>query len=111
TAEARSEHHLATAILQHAETEGIRPGQADSWALHPGLGVEAHAGGEEILVGNLRLMESRGVEIGEEQRRAAAGREARGDALAYVAVGRRMIGLIAIHDPVRPEAAEMIARL
>jgi Zn2+/Cd2+-exporting ATPase len=116
-AEQRSEHHLATAILAHAREMGVAPSPADDWSLEPGLGAvarsEAVAGSDPawILVGNRRLLAAHGVELTPEQEQIARAHEAEGETLALVAAGGRPAGLIGITDPVRPEAAGLVARL
>lgn len=110
-AEQRSEHHLATAILAHAGERVVEAPTVLDWTLEPGLGAVAQTEMGEILVGNRRLLASRGLELTAEQEEAAAAREARGETLALVAVGGQPVGLIGITDPVRPEAAAMVAGL
>src|SRR5690606_15149111 len=101
TAEGRSEHHLAAAINAYGRARGIEPRPADRWDFYPGLGVAATAGDNRILVGNRRLMEERGIRFESLHEEAVAVRARAGDAVAWVAVNGRLVGLIGIHDPVR----------
>ncbi|MGE5674923.1 MAG: heavy metal translocating P-type ATPase [Mycobacterium leprae] len=110
-AEQRSEHHLATAILAYAAEQGVAPVQADDWRLEPGLGAVAQGPEGEILVGNRRLLELRAVELSPEAERLIGEREALGETLALVAVAGGAVGLIAIADPIRPDAVELVAAL
>lgn len=111
TAEERSEHHLAAAIHAYGKERGAQAIEADAWDFFPGLGVGATAGGRRILVGNRRLMEENGIVFEERHEQAAAAREEAGDALAWVAVDGRLMGLIGIHDPVREAAESLIPAL
>src|SRR5690606_20523750 len=108
TAEARSEHHLANAILSYARDQGIQPAAATHWELHAGLGVEATSEGAHILVGNRRLLEKHGVTLSAEHEAVVREREARGEALAFVAENGAPVGLIGIEDAIRPMAKAMI---
>ena len=76
-AELRSEHHLAKAILDYAKEQEIDPVEAREWALLPGLGAVAETEGGTVLVGNRRLLASRGVSLTPEQEESASRREAR----------------------------------
>lgn len=111
SAELRSEHHLAAAILAKAKDEGIDVEEADDWAFHPGLGISAELGQATIYVGNRRLLDRFGIPLSDEQLEAARSREARGEALAFVAKNQELVGLISIHDRLRPEAESLVADL
>jgi Cd2+/Zn2+-exporting ATPase len=89
---------------------GADPAPASDWRLEPGLGAVALSDRHgEILVGNRRLLRAHGVELDHEAEVAAA--EARGETVALVAAGGKAVGLISISDPVRPEAAGLVAAL
>ena len=75
-----------------------------------GGGLTARVAGDEVLVGNARLMQQHGINI--------AALQSRSDALAaeaktalYVASDGKALGLIAVADPIKPTSAEAIARL
>lgn len=111
TAEEKSEHHLAAAINAYGRARGAQPLPADEWEFFPGLGVAAAAGDARILVGNGRLLEEYGVAMDQRHARALAEREAAGDAVAWVAVNGRAVGLIGVHDPVREGARQLVPAL
>jgi len=114
-AEQRSEHHLATAVLQHAANLSIAPAPADNWRLLPGLGatanVETATGMVQVLVGNRRLLAAHDVQILPDQEGQIAMREAIGQTVAIVAFGGSVRGLLGITDPLRPEASHLVAAL
>jgi len=110
-AEQRSEHHLAAAILAHAEEAGVTPVPASDWRLEPGLGAAALTDWGEVLVGNRALLAAHGITLTREQEAAVAAREAEGETIALVAVGGEPAGVIGITDPIRPEALEVVAAL
>lgn len=101
TAEERSEHHLAAAIQEYGKRMGVQSSPAQAWEFYPGLGVAAAAGGKRILVGNRRFLGQYGVSLDVRHETALAAREQAGDAVAWVAVDGRVVGLIGIYDPVR----------
>ncbi len=110
-AELRSEHHLARAILDYVEANGIEAVEATAWALLPGLGATAETENGTVLVGNRRLLASRNAILTEEHERTAASYESQGATVAFVALGEKPIGLIAITDPPRPGADSLVAAL
>jgi len=106
--ERESEHPLAQAVTRYA---GPPNGQrAEAFENVPGKGAIATVDGRKVAVGNGRLMEREGVDLGsmEERRRELAdgGRTA-----VIVAVDGRVAGLIAIADAPRPTAAAAVAAL
>ncbi|MDF2626226.1 MAG: cadmium-translocating P-type ATPase [Symbiobacteriaceae bacterium] len=111
TAEQRSEHHLAAAILTYAKELGVAPSPVGEWRLDPGLGAVALTERGEILVGNRRHLTANGVALAPAEEAVIAAAEARGETIALVALGGRPAGLLGISDPVRPEARAMLGAL
>lgn len=111
TAEGRSEHHLATAILAHAKKEDVELMEATDWDFFPGLGISAKTDGYDILVGNRRLVESRHIQLNAEHLAALDERQEQGEALAFVVANNELIGLIGIHDPLRSAAKTLVPAL
>ena len=105
-----SEHPLAKAIVSEAERREAPTLRAENFESIPGQGATADVDGERVVVGNRRLMEREGIELGSlgarRQELAEGGRTA-----VLVAVGGRAAGLIGIADAVRPTAAKAVAEL
>ena len=72
--ERESEHPLAEAIVLAAERRGAANRRADDFESVPGHGARATVDGRRVAVGNRRLMEREGVELGslEDRRRQLA---------------------------------------
>jgi Cu+-exporting ATPase len=75
-----------------------------------GYGIQAHAGGREILIGAERLLDRDNMELGSVQS-AAERLLSEGKTLVFVAIDRRAAGVLAAADSVRPNAARAIAEL
>jgi len=108
--ETGSEHSLGAAIVARARLGelGFRP-VADFEAI-AGQGVEGLVAGRRVIVGTARLLTDRGIATGSGD--AAAERLAGdGATLVWVAVEGTLAGLVAIGDPIRPEAAAAVAGL
>jgi Cd2+/Zn2+-exporting ATPase len=104
--EAASEHPLAAAIVGAAEAEGIGLLPAADLRAHPGVGVEATVDGGRLFVGQLD-----GDGHGSARARLDE-LEAEGKTTVVVAdADRRPLGLIAVADELRPEAAAVVSSL
>ena len=108
--ERSSEHPLAEAIVRRAEgADGAAP-VAEGFENVPGHGAVATVSGHEVAVGNPRLMDARGVQLGvlagRREELAAGGRTA-----VIVAVDGRAAAVIGIADAARPTSAAAIAAL
>jgi Cu+-exporting ATPase len=108
--EAGSEHPLAAAILLGAEARGIKPVKAESFASVTGQGVKGRVEGKDVLFGNQRLMQGAGLDPSPLAPRAEAMRKD-GQTVMFLAAGGKLAGLVAVADPIKPTAAEAIAKL
>ncbi|WVZ77706.1 hypothetical protein U9M48_025544 [Paspalum notatum var. saurae] len=132
SAEASSEHPLAKAILDYAfhfNFFGKLPSTEDAikkrkqeilsqWLLEvtefsalPGKGIQCWITGKKILVGNRALMTENGVTIPEEAEGFLVDMEMNAKTGILVAYDGDFIGLIAITDPLKREAAVVIQGL
>jgi len=104
--QAHSEHPLARATVDAARDHGIgTPAPAAEVRSLPGLGVTGLVDGTRVAIGNTALMGEAGVDTAIAAARLAAMEEA-GRTAVLVASAGRVLGLLAIADPLRPEAAE-----
>ena len=108
--EAGSEHPIAGAILRAARDRGLAFPGADQFEAVAGGGAAALVDGAPALVGNARLLAERGIDPGP---LAALGDAQAGQGRTPVLVARdgAVVGLIAVADPVKPEAAEAVRAL
>jgi len=109
-AEAASEHPLAKAVMAAALECRIIPSALEDFQAVPGRGVRGRLAGEEILVGNARLLDESGVPAD-----ALAVRirqlERMGRTVIVVARAGRTLGLLAFGDTLRPGVAATVAAL
>jgi len=108
--ERSSEHPLAEAIVRRAEEAGAAAADAESFESVPGHGAVAAVDGRRVVVGNRRLMDREGVELGSIGPRrdeiAASGRTA-----VLAAVDGRAAGVFAIADAPRETSAAAVEAL
>jgi Cu+-exporting ATPase len=109
--EISSEHLLAEAIVRAAKDRGVSPSSAvTEFEYTPGRGVRARVGGAPVLLGNRRMLEESGVALGAGAD-ALARLESEGKTGVLVARNAEWLGLIAIADPPKPEAKEVVENL
>ncbi|GGM63266.1 Cd2+/Zn2+-exporting ATPase [Halarchaeum rubridurum] len=131
TAEKKSEHHLADAIVdmarerQTAATDGgATVAQADDtdvgrrsvpdpddFDVVAGKGVIAHADGQEVVVGNRALLDDRDVDVPDRVADYVREREGRGETVVHVVRDGDIIGAIAMRDELREAAPGVVAAL
>ena len=102
--EAVSTHPIATSIVSEAKEQGITVEASDFVQELAGEGMAGMADGQQVLVGNRRLMERYNVQ-GYPTELAEYGTE------VLVAEGNTYLGRIIIADEARPDSAEAIADL
>jgi Cu+-exporting ATPase len=110
SAERTSEHPLGEAIVRGAQRDGLQLVEASSFNSITGRGFEAVVEGKQVLVGNRRLMEERGIVI--KDLAADLERLAReGKTPMMVALDGKSAGLLAVADQVKENAATAVAAL
>ncbi|MDJ0391678.1 heavy metal translocating P-type ATPase, partial [Roseomonas sp. E05] len=108
--ERSSEHPLAAAIVAAARERGMALVEPDDFASVTGKGVTGKVDGRRVALGNARLMQELGVDLGGLAGRADELRREGGTAL-FLAVDGRPGGVIAVADPVKattPAALESL---
>jgi Cu2+-exporting ATPase/Cu+-exporting ATPase len=72
SAESKSTHPIAKALVEYATGLGLSLRQPDSYESFPGMGIYATFDGEVVGVGNEKLMEALSVEVPEDMSKLAA---------------------------------------
>lgn len=109
-AEKGSEHPLAAAILEAAKERRIPVPAAADFKSFPGRGIVTRVDGKEVVLGNALILSQLGIDTS-----PAAGRveklRADGQTAMFIGVDRRLAGLVAVADPIRPSTADAIRSL
>jgi P-type Cu+ transporter len=108
--ERASEHPLAAAMVAGAGERGLALAAPADFCSVPGGGATGIVDGRQVVVGNAGLFQSLGIAIGALAGRAEA-RRRDGEGIVFVAVGGAAVGLLALADPVKPDAATALATL
>jgi Cu+-exporting ATPase len=110
SAERGSEHPYATALLREAKRRELNIDAPDHFEALVGHGIVATVGGRDVLVGNVELLNQRGVAT-DELVAAMADAEARAQTPLLIAVDGRVAGLVAVADRLRETTPAAVARL
>ena len=108
--EKASEHPLAEAIVRYAEEAGVEVSQATEFAAEAGQGVLGMVSGRKVLAGNQKMMDAQKVTL--DGMDAEAGKlSEEGRTVLYIAADQKLLGMIAVADPVKKTSAEAIREM
>ncbi|MBQ8903070.1 MAG: cation-translocating P-type ATPase, partial [Oscillospiraceae bacterium] len=111
SAEALSEHPLGKAITVYARKNNVTLSEAVDFRMEAGKGISAQVGGKLLSCGSEKYLCEKGIELtGETSSRLEAFRS-EGKASVITAVDGKVVGVIALSDVLRENAAEMTSEL
>ncbi len=110
-AEQGSEHPLGKAIVAHADMSGIKLPAIDDFDAVVGQGVRVRTCGQDVYVGNRRLLANHGIDLDAEREAQVAALEGDGKTVMFVTIAGHLAGAIAVADTVKDHAGEAIAAL
>ncbi len=110
SAEKGSEHGLGEAIVAAATERDIQLAELAGFKALIGMGISAEVGGQHILVGNLRLMESENISV-DLIRDDLERLQAEAKTPMIVAVDGEIAGVIAVADTIKDGSKEAIEDL
>jgi Cu+-exporting ATPase len=105
-----SEHPLGESIWAEATQRGLALAEALGFKAEPGNGVQAEVEGRSVMVGNVRMFQSRGIQLGalesEVERLQSEAKTA-----MLVAIDNQAAGIIAVADTIKESSKEAVAEL
>ena len=105
-----SEHPLGQAIVKEAKKRGIHLSEPNSFRAFKGLGVQAKIKGQEVLVGKPNWFDEMGF-IFDDAKNHVRSLQNEGKTVMMVVVDKKLAGLIAVADTVKPESKEAVEEL
>ncbi|MDD2361987.1 MAG: heavy metal translocating P-type ATPase [Oscillospiraceae bacterium] len=108
--EKSSEHPLGEAIVRRAEKDKLELLKAGDFEAVPGQGIEVDIDGVRTLIGNRKLMDDKGISLGELESKSD-GLANQGKTPMYIAMGNKISGIIAVADIVKENSAKAIKKL
>ena len=111
SAEKRSEHPLAKAIIENVENKSIKIEEAHDFEMIPGKGIKACNSYGEIVCGNQKYMSELNIEESENLQSTLDTLRYEGKASIIVGLNGRTVGVIGLSDMIREDAGDMIEAL
>src|SRR5260221_341722 len=111
TAEADSEHPLASAIVEGTKDRQLALLPYSQFKAVAGGGVQAQVDGNTVFVGTQTLLAEHTIQLQPAEQEALAALQAEGRTAMLVAMNGRAVGLVAVADRVRATSRETIAQL
>jgi Cu+-exporting ATPase len=108
--ERASEHPLAAAIIKGAEDRGLEIPAAGDFESVTGKGVRAKVQDRLVELGNRKMMEESGIDIGAVLEDSEALRH-RGQTAMFIAVDGNLVGIISVADPIKETTPDAIRKL
>ena len=109
-AEVSSEHPLGQAIVAGARERELALPEVTDFQSLTGSGIQVRLDQATYYLGNRRLMQEQGLDLGQAEDQAAA-LAAGGKTPIYVANEHELLGLIAVADPLKETSPEAVRRL
>ena len=109
--EARSEHPLGKAIVDHSRGKGLHLRSADNFTMTPGGGVSALIDGRVIMCGSNAWLSTSGVLISDHVESELMKLRVQGKAVIIVSDCSAALGVVAMSDTLRPSARDMVSGL
>jgi len=105
-----SEHPLAEAIVRGAKDKKLKIVNVDNFQSITGQGATGNVNKHEVGLGNLKLMQGIGVDIASVLQQADDLRS-QGQTVMYLAINKKLAGLIGVADPIKESTPEAIKNL
>lgn len=106
-----SEHPLAEATVKYAKEKSVSALKADKFESITGKGVKALIESEEVLLGNMALMEQEGISISSELKEKAKEQQELGKTVPYLSVKGNVVGFVVIADAIKETSRKAITEL
>lgn len=108
--EHKSEHPLASAIVQQAETQKVKLCEIADFTAVPGNGLMGKLDGKQLVGGNFDFI-SQFTSVSEETKEQAEQLSIDGKTPLYFALDGKLIGLIAVADVIKKDSAKAVRLL
>ena len=111
SAESKSEHPLGKAIVLYAKENGMELFECTNFKMSTGKGIYAEVGNRKIYCGNEKYLVENNISLDGKASAQTNRFRKDGKAVVIIAENRKVLGIIALSDVLRPEAGEMIRKM
>ena len=106
-----SEHPLGEAIVAEAGNRNIELFELDKFSAVPGKGVEAYYNDQQLLIGNMRLMEDNKIEINELVAQYRLEIESHAESPIYFSIDNSIKAVMGVSDRIKDGVISAIEKL
>ncbi len=100
--ESKSEHPLATSIMQKIEKEGIKPSEVKNFKAITGKGIEGEVENKKVKVVSPGFVKDKGIKIPDNVYKSGQ------ETIVFVLIEEELVGFIAMGDEIREESYEAV---
>lgn len=111
SAERHSEHPIGMALVNRAKEKKIELAEPVDFEAVAGHGVKAKVEGKQVALGTLKLIKDEKATMSKEIEEKAELLLGEGKTLSFVAVAKKVVGVIAVADTLKPDAVEAVKQL
>jgi Cu2+-exporting ATPase len=108
--ETHSTHIIGTAIVEFAKKNKLKLSSIRNFKNIAGRGVQGETGGDTFIIGNIALMEEHKL-LSEKTRSLYKKLSSQGKTIAFLANNKKVLGVIALADKIKPESREAVNNL
>lgn len=105
-----SEHPLGESIWAEATTRGLSLVEPTGFKAEAGHGVQAEVEGRSVIVGNVRMFQTRGIQLGSLESEVTR-LQSEAKTAMLVAIDNQAAGIIAVADTIKDSSKDAIADL
>ncbi|WP_373278870.1 heavy metal translocating P-type ATPase [Shewanella marina] len=109
--EQHSEHPLASAIVQYCKAQQVALIEPDDFSNHQGMGITGTVANSQWALGNKALLAKLNVVINRDVERTMQQWANEAKTPIFVVQNKQLVAAIAISDPIKDEAIEVVAQL
>ncbi len=109
--EAKSNHPIGKTFTSYMKEKKMQPFEVEEFQDISGLGIKGKMQGEELLVGNSKLMEQCQIALDNIQKEQEQKLAEQGNSIVYIAKSKKLIAIIGVNDMIRNNVKEVIQSL
>lgn len=106
-----SEHPLAQAVGNAAKERGLTLAPVQNFASFSGMGITGMVENHEVALGNQALLEKLHMEGKDLHQEQVTEMQMQGQTLLFVAIDKKLAGILGVADPIKPSTQEAISEL
>ncbi|MBI3601993.1 MAG: heavy metal translocating P-type ATPase [Candidatus Omnitrophica bacterium] len=109
--EAHSEHPLAKAVVDYAQSKGITVSSINNFVSVTGAGIQAQCNGQDVLLGKADFFKDKGIILPDDLQQQAIEWQNKAQTVVWVGLDKKAVGIIAMADPIKPTTPSAVRDL